>query len=71
MVNKLQCSFEKCGGELKSIDNDRSPVGLFECKKCHSNFRMVVVKNNFNVQKPIPLKQLKAKIKKNKEKSAL
>ena len=63
MINKLLCSFEKCGGELKSADNGKSPMGLFECKKCHSEFRMVVVRNSFDVHKPIPLKPKVKKVK--------
>ena len=51
-MNKFKCEFEKCGGELNPKDNGKTPMGLFECKKCNSMFRMrfVLVTNNFDVQ---------------------
>lgn len=45
-MTKLQCQFD--GSELKPKDNGKTPVGLFECPKCKSLFRMVVITNNFD-----------------------
>jgi hypothetical protein len=69
-LSKLKCQFEKCGGVLMPNDNDKTPKGLFKCKKCKSIFRMmidnkklVLVTNLFTVtynSKPISLKELKA-----------
>ena len=62
-MSKLLCRF--CNGELKSKDNDETPVGLFECLKCKSLFRLVVVRDNFTVYKPFikPVKVKKTKVK--------
>ena len=63
-MNKFYCTFEKCGGELKPKDNGKTPIGLFECNKCKSMFRMTLVANNFDTKyntKVIPFKELKVK----------
>lgn len=75
-MSKLKCLFEGCGGALMPNDNGKSPKGVFKCKKCKSVFRMMIdskklalVTNMFTVRefKPIPLKEIKAKIKKIKK----
>jgi|GEM_PF-5502472 hypothetical protein len=63
MDNNLLCRL--CGGKLKSKDNENTPIGLFECIKCKSVFRLVVVRDNFTVYKPYvkPIKIKKTKVK--------
>jgi hypothetical protein len=63
MTTKLLCRL--CNGKLELNDNAGTPFGLFECSKCKSLFRLVVVRDNFTVYKPYvkPIKVKKTKVK--------